>query len=52
MIPDWATERAHMVEKQLRRRGIRDERVLRAMGAVSDETEEKPTEEASAGETE
>ena len=34
MIPDWATERGHMVEKQLRRRGIRDERVLRAMGEI------------------
>ena len=31
MIPDWATERRNMVEKQLRRRRIRDERVLRAM---------------------
>jgi protein-L-isoaspartate(D-aspartate) O-methyltransferase len=31
MIPDWATERAEMVEQQLRRRGIRDQRVLAAM---------------------
>lgn len=31
MIPDWATERRHMVDAQLRRRGIRDERVLAAM---------------------
>ena len=31
MIPDWATERRRMVEAQLRRRGIRDERVLQAM---------------------
>ena len=31
MIPDWAAERNRMVEKQLRRRGIRDERVLSAM---------------------
>ena len=31
MIPDWAAERRHMVESQLRRRGIRDERVLGAM---------------------
>ncbi|HUI58499.1 MAG TPA: protein-L-isoaspartate(D-aspartate) O-methyltransferase [Bryobacteraceae bacterium] len=31
MIPDWATERRAMVERQLRRRGIRDERVLSAM---------------------
>jgi protein-L-isoaspartate(D-aspartate) O-methyltransferase len=29
-----ATERARMVERQLRNRGIRDERVLAAMGAV------------------
>jgi len=34
MIPDWATERRHMVEVQLRRRGIRDERVLAAMGEI------------------
>ncbi len=34
MIPDWAVERAEMVEKQLRRRGIRDERVLRAMSEI------------------
>ena len=31
MIPDWATERRQMVETQLRRRHIRDERVLGAM---------------------
>jgi protein-L-isoaspartate(D-aspartate) O-methyltransferase len=31
VIPDWAAERNRMVEKQLRRRGIRDERVLSAM---------------------
>lgn len=31
MIPDWAAERSAMVETQLRRRGVRDERVLRAM---------------------
>lgn len=30
----WADERAHMVEWQLRRRGIGDERVLAAMGRV------------------
>jgi protein-L-isoaspartate(D-aspartate) O-methyltransferase len=30
MIPDWPTERKEMVERQLRARGIRDERVLRA----------------------
>jgi len=31
MIPDWAAERKRMVDEQLRRRGIRDERVLAAM---------------------
>jgi protein-L-isoaspartate(D-aspartate) O-methyltransferase len=31
VIPDWATERREMVDAQLRRRGIRDERVLGAM---------------------
>jgi protein-L-isoaspartate(D-aspartate) O-methyltransferase len=31
LIPDWAEERRRMVETQLRRRGIRDERVLAAM---------------------
>ena len=31
MIPDWAAERRYMVESQLRRRGIRDRRVLGAM---------------------
>jgi protein-L-isoaspartate(D-aspartate) O-methyltransferase len=30
----WASQRARMVERQLRRRGITDERVLAAMGAV------------------
>src|SRR5690242_5952307 len=34
MIPHWASERAEMVERQLRKRGIRDERVLRAMGTI------------------
>ena len=34
MIPDWETERRAMVERQLRSRGIRDERVLRAMGEI------------------
>ena len=34
MIPDWATERRHMVEVQLQRRGIRDERVLAAMNEI------------------
>jgi protein-L-isoaspartate(D-aspartate) O-methyltransferase len=31
LVPDWAEERRRMVEVQLRRRGIRDERVLAAM---------------------
>ena len=31
---DFAKQRARMVERQLRRRGITDERVLEAMGAV------------------
>lgn len=34
MIPDWTTERTEMVERQLRRRGITDERVLSAMRAI------------------
>jgi len=32
--PDYATPRAEMVERQLRRRGIRDQRVLEAMRVV------------------
>jgi protein-L-isoaspartate(D-aspartate) O-methyltransferase len=32
--PDFATQRAEMVERQLRRRGIADQRVLEAMGSV------------------
>ena len=32
--PDFAARRAEMVEHQLRERGIRDERVLAAMGEV------------------
>lgn len=31
MIPDWRSERQHMVDRQLRKRGIRDDRVLHAM---------------------
>ncbi|MGA2737928.1 MAG: protein-L-isoaspartate(D-aspartate) O-methyltransferase [Bryobacteraceae bacterium] len=31
MIPDWPSERRRMVDRQLRRRGIRDPRVLHAM---------------------
>ncbi len=34
MIPDWAEERSQMVARQLRRRGIRDDRVLHAMGEI------------------
>jgi protein-L-isoaspartate(D-aspartate) O-methyltransferase len=34
MIPDWPTERKRMVDRQLRRRGIADERVLEAMCAI------------------
>ena len=34
MIPDWPAERHAMVEKQLRRRGIRDPRVLEAMDRI------------------
>jgi protein-L-isoaspartate(D-aspartate) O-methyltransferase len=34
VIPDWATERREMVESQLRRRHIRDGRVLRAMREI------------------
>jgi protein-L-isoaspartate(D-aspartate) O-methyltransferase len=34
LIPDWPAERRDMVERQLRRRGIRDPRVLRAMGEI------------------
>jgi protein-L-isoaspartate(D-aspartate) O-methyltransferase len=34
MIPDWPAERRAMVEKQLRRRGIRDPRVLEAMSRI------------------
>jgi protein-L-isoaspartate(D-aspartate) O-methyltransferase len=37
-VTDFATLRARMVERQLRRRGIGDQRVLAAMGAVPRET--------------
>jgi protein-L-isoaspartate(D-aspartate) O-methyltransferase len=33
-VTDFAQQRERMVERQLRRRGIRDERVLEAMGSV------------------
>src|ERR1700690_915059 len=31
MIPDWPSERRRMVDRQIRKRGIRDPRVLDAM---------------------
>jgi protein-L-isoaspartate(D-aspartate) O-methyltransferase len=34
MIPDWRPERQRMVDRQLRKRGIRDGRVLDAMLAI------------------
>ncbi len=34
MIPDWSAERREMVDRQLRRRGISDKRVLRAISEV------------------
>jgi protein-L-isoaspartate(D-aspartate) O-methyltransferase len=34
VIPDWESERRAMVERQLRRHGIRDERVLKAMREI------------------
>jgi protein-L-isoaspartate(D-aspartate) O-methyltransferase len=34
LIPDWTVERRDMVEHQLRRHGIRDRRVLEAMGRI------------------
>ncbi len=34
LIPDWAAERRGMVDTQLRPRGIRDPRVLAAMGEI------------------
>jgi len=34
VIPDWPEERRQMLEKQLRRRGIHDARVLEAMGRI------------------
>jgi len=34
LIPDWAAERRRMVEAQLRRRGIHDEGVARAMRGI------------------
>jgi protein-L-isoaspartate(D-aspartate) O-methyltransferase len=43
LIPDWAAERRNMVDAQLIRRGIRDERVLAAMREIPRE-EFVPTE--------
>ncbi len=34
MIPDWSEERQRMVERQLRKRGIHDARVLEAMRTI------------------
>jgi protein-L-isoaspartate(D-aspartate) O-methyltransferase len=34
MIPDWPSERRRMVDRQLRKRGIRDPRVLAAMLSI------------------
>jgi protein-L-isoaspartate(D-aspartate) O-methyltransferase len=34
MVPDFSEERRQMVERQLRRRGIRDQRVLDAMAQI------------------
>jgi len=44
MIPEWASERRRMVDQQLVRRGIRDQRVLRAMLEIPRE-EFVPTEQ-------
>jgi protein-L-isoaspartate(D-aspartate) O-methyltransferase len=48
MIPHWAAERRKMVELQLRRRAIRDERVLAAMGEIPREQFVPPEERVSA----
>ena len=48
MIPDWAVERQKMVDHQLRRRGIRDERVLGAMLEIPREQFVPPEERVSA----
>jgi len=37
VIPNWPGERLRMVEKQLRRRGVHDARVLAAMGEIARE---------------
>jgi protein-L-isoaspartate(D-aspartate) O-methyltransferase len=34
LVPNWAEERSRMVDTQLRRRGIHDERVLAAMAQI------------------
>ena len=47
MIPDWPSERRLMVERQLRKRGIRDQRVLRAMGEIAREEFVPPEERVS-----
>jgi protein-L-isoaspartate(D-aspartate) O-methyltransferase len=46
--PDFAAERRMMVDEQLRRRGIEDERVLTAMGTVPREAFVEPDDRAHA----
>ena len=48
MIPHWAVERSKMVDRQLRRRAIRDERVLDAMLEIPREQFVPPEERVSA----
>lgn len=47
-MPDWARLRAEMVESQLRARGIRDTRVLAAMGRVPREQFVPPAQQSQA----
>ena len=48
MLPDRAGARETMVDRQLRRRGIRDERVLHAMGEIAREEFVPPEERLAA----
>jgi protein-L-isoaspartate(D-aspartate) O-methyltransferase len=48
LIPHWAVERQEMVDRQLRRRAIRDERVLAAMLEIPREQFVPPEERVSA----
>jgi protein-L-isoaspartate(D-aspartate) O-methyltransferase len=48
LIPHWAVERSKMVDRQLRRRAIRDERVLDAMLEIPREQFVPPEERVSA----